>query len=73
MKVGDLVRYKSVHPLDHHIVAKQFDSEGIGVVLQVLTGGIGRKHSSAQIMWSNTNNIQWLAEPNIEVISESAL
>ena len=64
MKVGDIVKYAGKNICD-------CCKPGLGTVVQVLSGGAGRKNVSAEVVWSNINVKKWHAEPDLEtVISE---
>ena len=71
MKVGDLVRLNRKKNL---YTMSEWNS--VGVVVEALTGGIGRKHNSYLVMWpealENSNHIrdreEWYAAPSIEKV-----
>ena len=65
MKVGDLVRLKEVPELSY------LDHYGSGIILQVLSGGHGRKNPSARVLWAVGMKERWHAEPAIEIVNES--
>ncbi len=68
MKVGDLVLYKgSWAPLRD---GEEPRDRGTGVILQVLSGGSGRKNPSAEVMWSGTDSIEWHASPGLKVVEQ---
>tara|TARA_S200000501_G_C20664326_1_gene673359 strand:+ start:588 stop:797 length:210 start_codon:yes stop_codon:yes gene_type:complete len=61
MKVGDMVKYAGDNICD-------CCNPGLGTVVQVLSGGAGRKNVSAEVVWSNINMKKWHVEPDLEVI-----
>ena len=69
MKVGDLVRLNRKKNL---YTMSEWNS--VGVVVEALTGGVGRKHNSYLVMWPEAlensrhicNREEWYAAPSIE-------
>jgi len=63
MKVGDLVQIKPDAPY-----RTGDDLLKTGLIIAMLTGGIGRKEPSCLIMWSGDNEQTWSVESRLELV-----
>jgi len=62
IKIGDLVtlEYPEVDQVDL----------GVGLVLEVLTGGYARKNPSALVYWSNLETTSFHTEPSLTEVKK---